>query len=153
MKDLFIAIKYLLTYYGNHNLSPIERRANLNSTKNTKKVLAELMQTDLDQKETTKPYLYMAYMYDRYLLNKYKKNKNGLTNSPSYDYCNKLKRFYGFIPEEVELYNKSKEESFKIDSTNYDLDKRALYGLQLTNEELNILDDNRFEKKLTRNNN
>ena len=90
-------------------------------------------------------------MYYNYLFDKYKKRINGITNSPSYDYCNKLGKLLGHVPEEVSVYNKSKIESFNYVSSEYDFDKRLLYGLQLTNEELkNAKSDNKPKRLFKR---
>ena len=157
--DIKKFIRYIFTYNFNHDLAPFERRANINSIKNMKYLILELFITDgcvelLSDEESKELFITSTIankMYYNYLFDKYKKRINGITNSPSYDYCNKLGKLLGHVPEEVSVYNKSKIESFNYVSSEYDFDKRLLYGLQLTNEELkNAKSDNKPKRLFKR---
>ena len=149
-KDILLLLRYLMIYYNNHDLAPFERRAILNSYNNTKKLYLELFKKDLDRKELVNTFLILERNYDKALLSKYKRHLNGLTNAPSYDYCNKLKKILGSLPEEVEVYNSNKIESYNNSALNYSLSDRLLYGLELTNEELKSAKEDVFEKRLSK---
>ena len=148
LSDLKDVIIHIFVYYLNHNMVPFERRANLNANHNTREVFSELLKEHSEIDGLIDTLLLSAKSYDALVLYKYKYGFSGVTNSPSYDYCNKYKKILGYVPDFVEDYNKSKKNQFEIDSSDYDLGKRVLYGLQLTNEELKEIKRNSVHKEL-----
>ena len=68
--------------------------------------------------------------------------KDGITNSPSYDYCKKIKSIKKYAPNEVDRYSLDRLYSYEKDSNKFGVYNRILYGLQLSNDELQFLIDN-----------
>ena len=141
-------------YNKHHDMVPIEHRAIYNALLETRKVIDELLKYDFDNSTIN---FYLGVMYQDELLNykeHYKKKKCGVTNSPSYDYCNYVAFRNKFKPEELLKYKKNYLESFNYDSSLYSLEERIKYGLQLNNYELDEIIEskqneiNSFVKKI-----
>ena len=81
--------------------------------------------------------------------------ENGISNSRSYDYCNLFSFRKEYFPEELILYNESREKSYIEDSKNYSLRERLSLGLQASEKEINenfdlskYIEDNHTEIKV-----
>lgn len=143
-KNFFKYIKYqindlYLTYlYGeNHDMVPFERRANIQSLRNIKSVLEELKCSDLENDKLLESNRLVdnklsSKEIDSYIFSHY------ISNSPSYDYLNLISSICN-VQNLINLYNSNPLESFRIDSSLYNLDERVLYGLQISHDELKML--------------
>ena len=116
---------------------PFERRAYIQSLRNIKSVLEELKCSDLENDKL----LESNRLVDNKLSSKEIDSYNfshDISNSPSYDYLNLISSICN-VQSLTNLYNSNSLESFKIDSSLYNLDERVLYGLQISHDELKML--------------
>lgn len=137
--SIFDLTKKLLFYYINHDKSPVERRANINSHIHLSKVLDILYDTSLSYHMIDK--IRLIELKD--FINKTKvgyKIYDDITNSPSYDYLKKQ----GFEDNlsTIEVYSDNLINAYMNCKNNYTLEKRIIYGLPLTSKELNEISIN-----------
>ena len=137
LPTLCYIIKLLFSYARYHDYAPYETRAIVSSTANTSALIQELYDSYLPEKDIAFYDKATEIMYDYELVRRYKNKKNHIYNSPSYDFCNRLKYNKELFPEELNLYNEDRTASFLEDSSKYKLADRILQGLQISEEEYN----------------
>ena len=126
-------------YQLQHDVVPIERRAIYTSLLEIEKVILELLNYDVDA-ITLACFLGPQYYNEIANYKKYYKLKNcGVTNSPSYEYCNYVGYKKNLKPEELLRYNNSLLNCYDYDSSNYSFEERIKYGLQLSDQELEFV--------------
>lgn len=120
-------------YYNtkkNHNLAPVERMANINSYNEIIKITSKLKK-DLLSIESFKIYANISLLS---LISLGYRLNGEFTNSPSYDFLNKIK-----VLDKGELYNN--QELFT--NVDFPYEKRLTLGLVLTKEEYRTLEKNK----------
>ena len=141
IKEIFDNIKerYLIAkYYKNyHDYAPYETRAIINSNFQTFELIKDLYKTDIDVKDINSLEEYYKSHINSIIGHRYDHFENGISNSRSYDYCNLFSFRKEYFPEELILYNESREKSYIEDSKNYSLRERLSLGLQASEEEIN----------------
>ena len=140
-KDILPTLGYLFklifSYGRYHDYAPYETRAIVSSAANTNALIQELYDSYLPEKDIAFYDKATEIMYDYELIRRYNKKRNHIYNSPSYDFCNRLKYNKKLFPEELILYNEDRTASFLGDSLKYNLTDRILQGLQISEEEYN----------------
>lgn len=134
-------------YDNNHDFDPGERRAIVTSNLQILDILNGLKKTDIDYKNirininafTATTIADIKFVYE--------KKSYGFTNSPSFDFCNKISKIVNFSQKDLDIYNKSKKERYKMDASNFSFEERILYGLQLSNKELDSILNSREAKE------
>ena len=145
--------KSIMKYWLYHDAAPQERRANINSYLELNDVLYYLNDTPISFEDIESIRLYEIKKFIKKCRYKYIINKNGITNSPSYDYIKKLynEQKLSMIDiydnEPIISYNKAREK--------YNLNERILYGLPLNSYELEQINRvsnpfKAYEKKLVK---
>lgn len=129
-------------YVSNHDIAPLERRAIVSSNAQTAEITKQLGNTDIDEFSINIKLTTLELLFIKDICNVYKMGKDGITNSPSYDYCKKIKSIKKYAPNEVERYSLDRLYSYEKDSNKFGVYNRILYGLQLSNDELQFLIDN-----------
>ena len=128
------AIEY---YYFNHNKAPFERRANIHALLYMYEIIKIFNNTKYKDK---------IKFYEKKCINKYIKfikehykvyKGYSFTNSPSFDYFIGLDYKNSNTINEVKLYRTNKIKSFNNVEKNYCLYDKILYGLQISEDELN----------------
>lgn len=129
------SLRWFFVYGFSHDKAPIERRANLASIEDFSKVLESINSFSSFQ-------LYIEKMKNKNLkdlVNKsrggYKIYRNGITNSPSFDYIKGI----GLKDElfKINVYDESIKESYLKAFDKYSFIERVFYGLPLSKEEFN----------------
>lgn len=140
-KDLLptfgLLFKLIFSYLKYHDYAPYETRAMVSSAVNTNALIQELYDSYLPEKDIAFYDEAIEIMYDYELIRRYNKKRNHIYNSPSYDFCNRLKYNKELFPDELNLYNEDRTASFLEDSSKYKLADRILQGLQISEEEYN----------------
>ena len=147
LPTLCLLYKLIFSYIKYHDYVPYETRAIVSSAANTSALIQELYDSYLPEKDIAFYDKAIEIMYDYELIRRYNKKRNHIYNSPSYDFCNRLKYNKELFPEELILYNKDRTASFLEDSSKYKLADRILQGLQISEEEYNqILNESSLSK-------
>ena len=126
--------KYYRYYQKNHDLSPIERMANIKASK--------YINSFMDQLENNNEGITKFRLCDQYdILNKVRYGYHlvsSLTNSPSIDFI-------------ISIHEKVKDKHVNLNSLLPDMslsfDDRLYYGLELTEEEYAMIDDDDYIKE------
>lgn len=142
--DLFLKRYAYLIYAGyiykrHHDEAPFERRANITSLLNFNEILTVLNETSLSKRNLDLVNLTLL----RTLIKKsrigYKIVKDGITNSPSYDYITMLKKQDEL--HSIGIYDENRYKAFINAKEKYSLNERILYGLPLSKEEYQDFDE------------
>ncbi len=135
--------KYMQLYNKYHDYAPYETRAILKAYDEILKLIHELLNSDIDSKELKFIEKAIKYQKEYDLVERYKLEyfENGISDSLSYNYCENIDFRKEYFPDELNLYLESHEKSFIEDSKNYSLNERILYGLQISEDELNSIVD------------
>ena len=152
IKETILIPKYYEKY---HDYAPYETRAIINSNFETLDLIKELYKTDIDLKDINSLEDYYKSHINSMIGRRYDHFENGISNSRSYDYCNLFSFRKEYFPEELILYNESREKSYIEDSKNYSLRERLSLGLQASEKEINenfdlskYIEDNHTEIKV-----
>ena len=138
IKNVFNYMYKYSIYESNHDLVPFERRANIESLREIKRIMKELKESDIDSSKLFQT----SHLYENQLKGSEKqfyRRYGVVTNSPSYDYMNKLFLSDNEKQELLSSYNENYRESFLKDSKEFSFSDRVLYGLQLSEDEYSIL--------------
>lgn len=130
---------YNHNYYFNHNNFPNERNAEIKTLKIMKNVFNNLLTKDLDKNYINELKTFYEDDLDYITFSSYYKGPNGITNSPVFDCLKHLIQTKSLRVEELEEYKHNRIESDIRIISEYTTEERLLYGLQLTNDELESL--------------
>lgn len=137
-KDFYNLVREGLIYNHNHDSAPFERRANITSMLDASHVLKILESTSLSSNSMEKVRLSLLKRFIKKCRYRYKLGKDGMTNSPSYDYILKMHRQSEL--NEISIYDKDRNKALENAARLYNLKERVLLGLPLTEYEYDAID-------------